>query len=114
MAALTTQVIAYPVTAGPTFAAASGGGDTLKGGDNTILIVRNAGGSPITVTIPRYPATDSDGVATPAFTVSVPATTGERWIGPLNVSRYRNPATDNVEVSYSGVTSVTVAAVQVP
>lgn len=112
MAALTTQVMAYPVTAGPTFTAANAGGDTVKAGDNVRLIVRNGSGAPITVTIPRYPSTDAEGVAEAAFTVSVPATTGERWIGPLLGSRFTNPATGNVEIAYSGVTSLTVAAIQ--
>ena len=111
MAALTPVTFAYPSAPGPTFVAANAGGDTVKAADNVRLIVRNASGSPITVTIPRYPATDSEGVAETALTVSVPATTGERWIGPLYGSRYTNPATGNVEIAYSAVTSVTVAAI---
>lgn len=112
MAALTTQVLAGPVVAGPSFIAASGGGDTLKPGDNARLLVKNGGGAPITVTIPRYPALDTEGIAEAPFAASVPAA-GERWIGPLYGSRYMNPATGNVEVTYSGVASVTVAAVNV-
>lgn len=111
MAALTTLQMVAPATAGPTFVAASGGGDTLKAGDRTYLIVRNGSGAPITVTVARFPNPDAEGMAETGLTVSVPATTGERWIGPLYGSRYRNPSTDNVEVTYSGVTSLTVAAV---
>lgn len=111
MAALATQSIVYPQSTGPTFVAAAAGGDTAKAGDRTRLIVKNAGGAPVTVTIPRYPTTDSDGVAVAAFTVSVPATTGEKWIGPLYGTKFTNPATGNVEIAYSGVTSVTVAVI---
>lgn len=112
MAALTKQGIAFPASAGPTFQAAAGGGDTLKPGDKTYLIVRNGGGAPIDVTIPGYPATSVWGSVVGALVVEVPAA-GERWIGPLYGSQFANPANGNVEVSYSDVTSVTVAAVSV-
>ena len=110
MAALATQSMAYPSSNSPTYAAAAGGGDTLKGGDNVRLLVRNGGGAPITVTIPAYPTTTDYGAAIPGLVVSVPAA-GEKWIGPLNGSKYTNPATGNVEVTYSGVTTVTVAVI---
>lgn len=109
MAALTAQSMSYPNTA-ITVAAASAGGDTVKAADNVRLMVRNASGASITVTIPRYPATDPEGVAETALTVAVPAGT-ERWIGPLYGSRFTNPATGNVEIAYSAVTSVTVGAI---
>jgi hypothetical protein len=109
MAALTTISMSYPSTA-PSYVAAAAGGDTVKAGDNVRLIVRNGGGSSINVTIPRYPATDAEGVAETALVVAVPAG-GERWIGPLYGTRYTNPATGNVEVAYSAVTSVTVAPI---
>lgn len=111
MAAIAKTQLTYPVTAGPTFVAASGGGDSVLPGDKTYLIVRNASGSSITVTIARWPATDPDGVTEQGLAVTVPATTGERWIGPLNQGRYMNPATGNVDITYSAVTSVTVAAI---
>lgn len=110
MAALTTQTLGYPSPLAPTYAAAAGGGDTVKAGDNVRLFVKNGGGSPINVTIPRYPATDAEGVVETALVVAV-ANGAERWIGPLYGSRFTNPATGNVEIAYSAVTSVTVAAV---
>lgn len=109
MTALTTQFPAYPSSV-IIYQAAAGGGDTLKAGDGVRLIVRNGGGAPITVTIPRYPATDAEGVAETALAVSV-AAGSERWFGPLRGSRFTNPANDNVEVAYSAVTTVTVAVV---
>lgn len=109
MSALTTQTLPYP-SAAPTYQAANAGGDTVKAGDTTRLIVKNASGGSINVTIPRYPATDAEGVAETALVVAVPAGS-ERWIGPLYGSRYTNPATGNVEVAYSAVTSVTVGVI---
>lgn len=109
MAALTTQQMAYPVTTILPVAAA-GGGDTLKPGDTTRLVVRNGSGASINVTIPRYPLTDPEGVAETSLVVAVPAG-AERWIGPLGGTRFANPANGNVEVAYSAVTTVTVAAI---
>lgn len=110
MAAIAVKNIAYPATAGPTFVAANAGGDTVVPGDRTRLIVKNGGGAPITVTIPVFPATLATGAAQPAHTVSVPAA-GEMWIGPLNTASYANPANGLAAISYSGVTTVTVAAI---
>lgn len=110
MAAIPVKAIVYPQTAGPTFAAASAGGDTVVPGDRTRLIVKNGGGSPVTVTIPVFPATLATGMAQPALVVTVPAS-GESWIGPLNAASHANPANGLAAISYSGVTSVTVAAI---
>lgn len=109
MAALTTQRMSYPSTQ-VIPASAAAGGDTVDPGDTTRLVVRNGGGAPITVTIPRYPTTDAEGVAETSLAVSVP-NGQERWIGPLYGARFMNPATNKVEVSYSAVTSVTVMAI---
>lgn len=94
----------------PTFAAASAGGDKFLGGPTTKLIVKNGSGGAITVTVdsvvPSSWGTDVDVV------VSVPAG-GERHIGPLPEQRFASPADGLVAVTYSGVTSLTVAAVRI-
>jgi hypothetical protein len=113
MAALTKQSVAFPSSVAPTYVAAAGGGDTCKAGDDTYLFVKNGGGSPITVTIPGYPTTAPWGGAVTGLVVTV-ANAAEKWIGPLKGAQFRNPATDNVEIAYSGVTSVTVACVSMP
>lgn len=106
MAALTTQsVVASGLT--PAFVAATGGGDTCAPGDRNFLVVKNASGAPITVTLAAFPDTSPWGAAIPDPTVSVPAA-GERWIGPLVGSQYGNPTTGQVGITYSGVTSLTV------
>lgn len=107
MAALTTQnILQTGIT--PTFVSASVGGDTCNTGRNVHLVVKNGGGSPITVTIGTYPDTTSYGATIPDLVVSVPAS-GEKWIGPFYPdSMFQNPSTGTVGIAYSAVTSVTV------
>jgi hypothetical protein len=107
MAALTTQSIARAGTT-PTFAAATGGGDTVQGGDNIFLVVKNGGGSPITATV-VVPGTTAYGEANPDIAVAV-ANGAEKWI-PMD-SQYADNTTGRVSITYSGVTSVTVGAFQ--
>lgn len=92
----------------PAFTAAAGGGDTFDNDGATYLHVKNGGAGAITVTInsqkPCDQGFDHD------ITVNVPAG-GERIIGPFPRDRFNNDSGE-VAVSYSGVTSVTVAAVK--
>lgn len=108
MALLTTQTV-VPGGLNPTFTAAAGGGDTLQPGNDTYLHVKNASGGALTVTVdsvtPCNYGSDHD------LVVSVPAA-GERLIGPLTPTRFANASTGLVNVTYSGVTSLTVAAVK--
>lgn len=90
-------------------ASAAGGGDTVVPDDRLFLWVKNASGAPITVTV-VVPGTYF-GQALPDVAVSVPATTGERLIGPLD-RRLADPSTGLINITYSGVTSLTVAAVK--
>jgi uncharacterized membrane protein len=92
-----------------TFAAAAGGGDTVQVDGDLILIVRNTDGTTKTVTVVR-PGSEY-GQANPDIAKVVPATTGVVVIGPI-------PAefadTDGlVDITYSAVTGVTIAAVRV-
>ena len=111
MALLTVQ----PVTASglnPTYVSAAGGGDTVRPGDDVFLHVKNGGGAPITVTIVQA-VSCSFGGATPTHdrVVSVPAS-GERMIPTGPAARYASQSTGLASITYSAVTSVTVAAVQ--
>lgn len=110
MAALTTQNIVDAGTA-PTFVAAAGGGDTAEVGNgvNTFLVVKNGGGSSITVTI-AAPGTNSYGQANPDPAISV-ANGAEKWI-PLRKEYDALDGTGRAAITYSGVTSVTVSAVR--
>lgn len=93
------------------FTTAAGGGDTAPTGVGVFLLVKNAAGSSVTVTL-AYPSKyDGDQTVTGrAFTVA--ATTGESVIPLRDI--YRDPTTGVAAITYSSATSVTVAVVQVP
>jgi hypothetical protein len=112
MATLTTQVI-NRAGLGPTYAAAAGGGDAMSCGSGMFLHVKNAGGSPVNVTL-AIPASRfyTAGINMTSPVVSVPATTGDRMIGPVDGQTFTDPTTGLCTITYSAVTSVTVAAVQ--
>ena len=95
----------------PAYAAANAGGDTFTPGQGVFLEAKNASGAAITVTIVTPGSTSGQAIADVA--VSVPATTGERKIGPLPGSLFADPATGVGNITYSGVTSLTVAIVDV-
>lgn len=111
MALLATQSIVRAGLA-PAYAAASGGGDQFTPDARTYLQVKNASAGAITVTIVT-PRNDAYGNAIADNTVSVPATTGDRLIGPFPADAYADPATGLANVTYSGVTSLTVGCFQV-
>ena len=112
MATLTTQVI-NRAGLGPTYGAAAGGGDAMSCGSGMFLHCKNASGAPITVTL-NVPAarTYEPNVAITSPAISVPATTGDRMIGPVDAATFADPVTGLCSITYSGVTSFTVAAVQ--
>jgi hypothetical protein len=108
MALLSTQTITRTGLA-PTYSAAAGGGDKVTPGNDTFIHVKNGGGSSITVTVDSVvPSNYGDDVN---LVVSVP-NAGERMIGPLPAERFASPADGLVNVTYSGVTTVTIAAIK--
>jgi hypothetical protein len=111
MATLAAQTINRLGTT-PTYAAAAGGGDAMPCGSGMFLHIKNASGGNITVTI-AIPA-GASGYPNAAYTstaVVVPLTTGDKMIGPIQAPLYQDPTTGLATVTYSGVTSLTVAAV---
>ena len=94
----------------PAYSAANVDGHAVPNNGVTFIQVKNVSGSPVTVTI-QLPQT-VDGQTVPNKTVSVPATTGDRMIGPFTPALYNQPNTDQVYVDFSAVTSVTVAALR--
>lgn len=108
MALLASQSITRAGLA-PAYAAATGGGDTFTPDGDTFLQVKNASGGAITVTIVT-PRNDAWGNAIADNTVSVPATTGDRMIGPFPADSYADPTTGLASITYSGVTSLTIGA----
>jgi len=83
--------------------------DTIIPDDRSFLIVKNASGSADTCTV-VIPGTEY-GQARPDVAVTVPATNGERWIGPFTADM-ADPATGLVTVTHSQTTSVTCALVR--
>lgn len=96
--------------------AASGGGDEVANPKGTVMLfVANAGGGSINVTLTAVETNRKASPPFPAMTlanqvVAVPAG-GRRLIGPIPKA-FNHATTGRVAISYSGVTSVTVAAIQ--
>jgi hypothetical protein len=74
------------------------------------LHVKNAGGSIDNVTVTSARTCDQGG--THNLVVAVPATTGDRFIGPFDTSRFNDPVTGLVTVAHSFTTSVTSALIR--
>lgn len=106
MAVVNRQVVSPAVTT-PTYnaATAGAGGDLIAHPVGAIVIIRNASGSPITGTVTATALLPSGGTY-PNLVVTVPATTGERWVtlGPEFVD-----ANGQAKIVWSAVTDVTFA-----
>jgi hypothetical protein len=111
MALLTTQSITKSGLNPLATVSAAGGGDTIRCSDRTFLYVRNADASSKTVTL-DVPGNTDYGQARPDVAVVI-AAGNFAMIGPIDATFMQpgtNPPTANI--TYSAVTSVTVAAVQ--
>jgi hypothetical protein len=108
MATLTVQSVTL-AGLNPSYAAASAGGDDFANDGKTFVHIKNAGAGSITATI-ATPAQIS-GIDIADIAVAVP-NGGERMIGPFPVSLF-NTSTGKASITYSGVTSVTIAAIKV-
>jgi hypothetical protein len=114
MATLAKQVITN-TGVGPTYAAATGGGDNFTPDADTFLHVKNGGGSSITVTV-ATPGSAPGGLAIADSVTTVPAG-GERMIGPFPAEQYADPAgtpAGNTFITYSGVVTVTIGCFTCP
>jgi len=107
--ALLTPQMSTPTGTVLTFAAASAGGDTFTPGSTSILLVRNSDASSKTVTVVTPGTIYGNAIPDIATTVAAGATTA---IGPF-LSDLVNTATGLIDITYSAVTSVTVAAVRI-
>lgn len=96
----------------PTYGAAAAG-DAIAGNDGRIMLhVKNTNAATRDVTITsQKPATP--GLAPANLVVTVPATTGDKMIGPFDPTAW-NDTTGRVQIAYSATTGVTVAAVRTP
>jgi hypothetical protein len=116
MATLTVQTIDLSTGLAPTYAAAAAGGDEYANDGKTYAHLKNGSGGAITVTVTPVATVIDD----PQFGRIVPAARtfsvgagAERIIPYLGQAGYNN-ANNRVALTYSGVTSLTVAAIQAP
>lgn len=109
MATLTVQEISRSAIT-PSYGAAAGGGDQFPNDGRTYLHIKNGGGSSITLTIATQMTVDGKAVADDAIAVT---NAQERVVGPFPPAIY-NDANGMVQLTYSGVTSVTVGAFRLP
>jgi hypothetical protein len=84
--------------------------NTVPGGANCALYVKNASGAPINVTFHFVPTINTDGNAVASRVVAVPA--GNAMLIPVQ-DAYEDPATALVTFDVSAITSVTALAVLV-
>lgn len=107
MATLTVQRSTADAPHVITYAAASVGGDLIPNDGKTVLHVVNGAGAPITVTATAVKACSQGFTHNSAQSV-VNGT--EAVIGPFDITRFNDTA-GKVAITYSSVTSITVAAV---
>jgi len=99
----------------PSFGAANADGYALPGDGRTVIEVKNTNGATRTVTV-DIPGT-VDGLAVTDKAITIPATTGDKIIGPFPPGTYNQPSgtwQGYVLVTFSAVTDVTVAFYRMP
>jgi hypothetical protein len=107
VALLAQQVVALSGLT-PTYSAAAAS-TTVTCGDRSFLHVKNTNGSSMTVTITSTAKTR--GQAAADLVVTVPATTGDKMIGPIFADLFASTADGvSASITYSSTTSVTVAS----
>ena len=109
MAVLTAQQVSL-AGLGPSYVAAAAGGDSFSNDGNTLIHVKNTDAAAKTVTVASQRLA-TPGLAPSNNAVSVPATTGERIIGPFDPLVW-NDTNGSVQLTYSAVTGVTIAAIR--
>lgn len=87
------------------------GSTTVPCDERNFLHVKNAAGSSMTVTLTATAKVRGQSAAD--VVITVPATTGDKMIGPLTAELFAGAADGNCAVTYSSTTSVTVAALRI-
>lgn len=116
MALLTVKQLSdtTPIDRASAVAAASAGGDTAPNDGRTFLLVENGGASSITVTVTAQKTSLSVpglGNVTKANVAQAIAAGDEALLGPFAPAVF-NDINGNIDITYSGVTSVSVAAIR--
>ncbi len=109
MATLNNQVVVLPGIM-PSYAACAAGGDEFVNSGRDFIHIKNGHTSPQTVTVNSQAPCDQ-GVDHDAAVVVTNAQ--ERMIGPFPKNRF-DDAGGKVQLTYSGVTALTIAVVRVP
>ena len=115
MAELTVQQISEAGGAATYVAATAGDGDTADNNGNMFLHIKNGGGGSITVTITALTTSVDSGVygdLTKANASIAVASETEAFIGGFAPAAF-NDGNGEIAITYSGVTSVTIAALYV-
>lgn len=84
---------------------------TIRNNGKTVLHVKKSGANACNVTV--TPAKTVAGHTLSTLVVAIPATTGDKFIGPFNTDIYDDPNHD-VSVTFSENTGLTAAVVQLP
>lgn len=116
MATLTVQDVDLTTGVQPTFVAAAAGGDEYANDGKTYAHFRNGSGSAITVTVAAQQTSVDDaqfGRIVPSNRTFTVAANSDRVIPYLAAGLY-NSTNGRVVMTYSGVTSLTVAAIRAP
>ncbi len=109
MALLTMQQISEPSLT-PSYVAVAASDTVTPAAPGLFLHVKNGNAAPDTVTV-VVPGTGPGGIAIPDYTVSVPATTGDRMIPMVNPA-YTDPTTGLITVQHSVTATVTCALIR--
>lgn len=95
-------------------ASAAGGGDTFVNNGKTLFYVNNGSGGSITVTFTAQNTVNVDGQSLSLSNIAVAVGAGAAKIfGPFPAGIFNN-SSGAVAVTYSGVTSLTVAPISLP
>ena len=109
--ALTVQTLFFTGTT-PSFAAAAAGGNSFANSSGDVFIEIKNVGSAINVTV-TVASNVVDGLTIADLSATIPATTGDKMLGPFNIGRF-NDGSGNVNIAFSSVTSVTIGAFRLP
>lgn len=95
----------------PAYQAASAGGDSWQPSSNTFLAAKNGSGASITITV----TTTATIYGQPISNIAIVVPSGaEVFFGPFDPGEVTQPGSGLGNLTYSAVTSLTVAAVRCP
>jgi len=97
------------------YSAAAGGGDTADNGGSTFLHIKNGGESSITATITAQTTSVENSIYGDLTKANASVAIGageEAFIGPFKPAAF-NDGNGEIAITYSGVTSVTIAALYI-